>query len=80
MPSETPMKTEMCEKCLAGATGEEGHADLKFYVSGPYPGHNIYKCEACNERWIRHLGTTERYGWTRYAQQFSGGIRQPAVG
>ena len=73
--------TQLCEQCLQGASGETGHSGLSFYVSGPYPGHNIYKCGACNERWIRHLGTTERYGWTRYALQLgAAGIRQPAEG
>ncbi len=63
------MKT-LCERCTQGANGEAGHDDLEFYVSGPYPGHHIYNCTRCGDRWIRHCGLVERFGWTRYALQF----------
>lgn len=69
--------SEMCERCKGGATGDTGHDALVFYVEGPYPGHQIYKCSECGERWIRHYGGMERFGWTRYALQFAGGIRTP---
>ena len=59
------MKTP-CVRCAIGAAGELGHDDLESYISGPYPGQHIFKCGACDERWIRHHGTTERFGWTRY--------------
>jgi hypothetical protein len=64
-----------CERCTAGPTGETGHEALAFYVVGPYPGHNIFNCTICGERWIRHCGLVERYGWTRYSTQFQ--IRRP---
>lgn len=67
--------TQPCHQCTAGPTGETGHADLDFYVVGPYPGHRIYNCHACGERWIRHYGAVERFAWTRYATQFQ--MRKP---
>ena len=66
---------EACMQCLEGATGETGHAALVFYVMGPYPGHNIFKCAQCDERWIRHPGADARYGWTRYRALYP--IRKP---
>lgn len=66
----------LCEACTHGAKGEAGHDALAFYVGGPYPGHHIFKCGNCGERWIRHYGTIERYGWVRYSQQFP--MRVPA--
>ncbi len=71
--------TQLCAACVQGAQGETGHAGLEFYVTGPYPGQQIYKCKACDERWIRHHGGSERFGWTRYAVQYPGGIRQPTT-
>lgn len=71
---------ELCTQCLQGATGEGGHAGLVFYVAGPYPGHNIFKCSQCGDRWIRHYGgDTERFGWTRYAEQLANGVREPST-
>lgn len=68
----------LCKACAAGASGENGHEGLVFYVGGPYPGHHIYKCAECGERWIRHYGNLdERYGWVRYALQFA--MRKPAA-
>lgn len=69
----------LCEQCTKGPRGETGHEALAFYVGGPYPGHHIFKCNQCGERWIRHYGVEERYGWTRYALQFAGGVRKPAT-
>ena len=63
------MKTA-CTPCTDRPSGETGHAALSFYVSGPYPGHSIFNCATCGERWIRHLGTIDRFGWTRYFEQF----------
>ena len=68
---------EPCERCNAVPTGEAGHEALAFYVSGPYPGHHIFNCANCGERWIRHCGSVERFAWTRYATQFA--IRRPRV-
>lgn len=59
-----------CALCAAGAGGDTGHGDLDFHMAGPYPGHHIFKCRGCEERWIRHHGLTERFGWTRYGEQF----------
>ena len=60
--------TTLCAACTAGPTGEAGHSALAFYVEGPYPGHHIFKCSQCDERWIRHYGSTaERFAWTRYS-------------
>lgn len=69
----------LCERCEAGAKGEQGHDALDFYVSGPYPGQNIFKCLTCDERWIRHYGGASRFGWTRYSVQFPANIRKPQV-
>ena len=61
----------LCQSCTEGPSGEAGHAALTYYVEGPYPGHHIFHCTACSERWIRHYGSTiERFAWTRYAAQF----------
>jgi len=68
---------ELCQRCADGATGENGHPDLAFYVGGPYPGQSIFSCSDCGERWIRHASLVERYGWTRYFVQFSGLRRTP---
>lgn len=67
--------SEPCKRCAAGAAGDKGHEALAFYVMGPYPGHHIFNCVDCGERWIRHAGDTERHGWTRYAERFP--IRRP---
>ena len=67
--------TARCESCTAGPTGEAGHEALAYYVSGPYPGHNIFNCTTCDERWIRHCGFVEKFAWTRYETQFP--IRRP---
>ena len=60
------MKT-LCEHCSTGPLGEQGHLGLGFYVSGPFPGQHIYRCQACDERWIRSRGEVERFAWTRFA-------------
>ena len=66
------MTTTPCAGCATGPSGEAGHSALAFYVEGPYPGHHIFKCTRCDERWIRHYGSTaERFAWTRYSQQFT---------
>ena len=67
--------TTLCASCAKGPTGETGHDALEFYVVGPYPGHSIFNCTDCGERWIRHYGMGERHGWTRYTLQFP--IRRP---
>lgn len=67
----------LCDKCSLGAQGEAGHDALAFHLDGPYPGHRIFRCGECDERWIRHHGGEVRFGWTRYALQFAAGIRQP---
>ena len=67
--------SECCARCLGDPTGEAGHAALKLYVMGPYPGHHIFQCTVCDERWIRHCGVAERWAWTRYSQQFQ--MRKP---
>lgn len=60
-----------CDRCLDRPHGEAGHADLRYHLSGPYPGHHIFVCAACGDRWIRHYGNvSERNAWTRYAEQF----------
>jgi hypothetical protein len=58
---------EHCTPCTQSPKGEQGHPHLQFYVSGPYPGHQIYKCGLCGGRWIRHYGDeSERHAWTRF--------------
>ena len=65
------MTTTTCVNCTDSPKGEAGHGALAFYVEGPYPGHRIFKCNGCDERWIRHYGnTTERFAWTRYGSVF----------
>lgn len=73
------MKT-LCSDCQGGATGAEGHVLLVHHVGGPFPGQNIYKCAACDDRWIRHYGGSEgTFGWTRYADLFPSAIRRPSA-
>ena len=73
--------TENCLPCSQSPKGETGHSNLRFYVGGPYPGHQIFKCELCGERWIRHYGDLEeRHAWTRFTQQFGATRRVPAAG
>lgn len=71
----TSPTVELCPRCVEGARGTEGHSSLAYYVTGPYPGHNIFKCRDCGERWIRHYGGTNIFAWTRYALQFGGASR-----
>jgi hypothetical protein len=61
----------LCATCSAGPKGEAGHGALAFYVAGPYPGQQIFKCSACDGRWIRHYGSdVEPFAWTRYSDDF----------
>ena len=70
------MTTTLCTSCTDGPKGEAGHGALGFYVEGPWPGHHIFKCSGCGERWIRHYGSTdERFAWTRYSLTFN--TREP---
>ncbi len=63
--------TTRCESCIQGPSGESGHATLVFQVEGPFPGHHIFRCTTCDERWIRHYGSPEaRHAWTRYGELF----------
>ena len=67
-----------CAACAAGLQGPEGHAAMRFYVGGPYPGQSIHKCGGCGDRWIRHYGGAPNvFAWTRYAEQFPSAIRRP---
>ena len=67
--------TDDCSRCLEGPTGELGHAALTFYVVAPYPGHHVFQCTTCDERWIRSRGLTEAFSWSRYSEQFQ--MRKP---
>jgi hypothetical protein len=72
------MSKTLCLSCTEGPAGEAGHAGLEFYIEGPFPGHHIFKCATCDERWIRHYGSpTGRRAWTRYSQLFV--MRKPQV-
>jgi hypothetical protein len=65
-----------CKPCEATPTGESGHRDLVYQLEGPYPGHGIFRCRTCGERWIRHYGSVEeKRAWTLYSEQFA--IRKP---
>ncbi len=64
-----------CNRCLEGPVGECGHGGLAFYVVGPYPGQHIFRCNACDERWIRHHGSAESIAWTRYSERYA--VRKP---
>lgn len=70
--------SESCEQCAVRPTGEPGHGALEYYVGGPFPGHHIFKCRECGERWIRHHGDVERYAWTRYADLYPASLRKPS--
>ena len=66
------MTTMLCPACGASPIGEFGHPGLQHQVEGPYPGHHIFKCTSCDERWIRHYGSFEsKFAWTRYNLQFT---------
>jgi hypothetical protein len=67
----------LCEKCVRGAHGDNGHEGLRFYVGGPFPGQSIFNCASCGDRWIRHHSPTEKYGWTRYFLQYAEHHRTP---
>ena len=72
------MTTNSCISCTEGPTGEAGHGSLAYYVEGPYPGHHIFKCNQCGERWIRHYGDPEqKFAWTRYGAMFNVRTPQP---
>ena len=65
-----------CTSCTDAPRGEAGHTALTHYVEGPYPGHHIFKCRDCGERWIRHYGSPdERFAWTRFSEVVS--VRTP---
>ena len=70
-----------CLPCSQSPKGEAGHSNLRFYVGGPYPGHHIFKCDLCGERWIRHYGGSldEPHAWTRFADQFPLSRRTPVT-
>ena len=75
--NETDLQTRLCARCAEGPLGETGHAALALYVAGPYPGHHIFKCADCNERWIRHYGDEQsRHAWTRHVHKFPEGVRR----
>ena len=64
--------TIQCKSCMEGPSAESGHDGLVFQVQGPFPGHYIFRCTTCDERWIRHYGSPEaRHAWTRYHQLFA---------
>jgi hypothetical protein len=72
------MTTTTCLSCSNGPSGKEGHQALVLQIEGPYPGHHIFRCGTCDERWIRHYGSAgERFGWTRFATQFPARIPRP---
>src|SRR5438105_2303716 len=65
------MTTTLCTDCSRAPHGEAGHDHLENQLEGPYPGHRIFRCRACGERWIRHYGFVgEKHAWTRYDLQF----------
>jgi hypothetical protein len=67
--------TDACSRCLEGASGELGHAALTYYVMAPYPGHHVYQCTTCDERWVRTRGAAEGFAWARYSELFQ--VRKP---
>ena len=70
------MTTTLCSDCSVPPKGEAGHGNLAFQVEGPFPGHRIFRCGACGERWIRHYGfIDDKHAWTRYDLQFV--VRRP---
>ena len=75
MNTTTTTTRTLCTQCEAGPAGEGGHGTLAVYVQGPYPGHSIFQCKSCDERWIRHCGPEGEPAWTRYGQLFN--MRKP---
>ena len=70
------MTTTPCTACAGAPSGEAGHPQLEHQIEGPYPGHHIFLCRGCGERWIRHYGFVhDKHAWTRYDQQFI--VRKP---
>lgn len=68
----------LCAHCQSGAEGRDGHVELVIHVSGPFPGQSIYRCFACDDRWIRHYGGAPgAFAWTRYAELFPSAVRRP---
>jgi hypothetical protein len=67
--------TTPCPHCNSNVSGDEGHKALSFYVDGPFPGQRIFRCIACDERWIKHCGPEGGTAWTRYSARFS--VRKP---
>ena len=65
------MTITACASCIERPKGETGHPGLTYQISGPWPGHNIFRCTDCGERWIRHYGSSEeKHAWSRYSDQF----------
>lgn len=63
------MTKTLCASCTDGPLGERGHDALTYQVEGPFPGRHIFRCTSCDERWIRHYGSTaEPFAWTRYSE------------
>jgi hypothetical protein len=72
------MTTPLCPSCGEGPKGERGHDALAFYVDGPYPGQQIFRCNKCDGRWIRHYGSTaERFAWTRFSEEYRTHVARP---
>ena len=71
------MTTTLCARCSEAPSGEGGHGALSYHMEGPVPGHHIYMCTHCGERWIRHYGSPEeKFAWSRYSLKFT--VRIPA--
>lgn len=78
MNTTTPQFPAPCAACVQAPGGQHGHSELDFYVEGPFPGQQIYKCAICSDRWIRHYGgEVGAFAWTRFAERFPSAIRRP---
>ena len=62
----------LCLDCEGEPQGEGGHAALRGEMEDTLLRHTIYRCRACDERWIRRAGFSGGLVWSRYSQQFAG--------
>ena len=72
LPDLKPPVNVRCAACEAEPEGDAGHAALAREMEDTLLGHTIYRCRACEERWIRRAGFSGGYVWSRYSQQFAG--------
>lgn len=58
-----------CGPCSAGPSGKSGHETLRYTALSPDEGRGMFRCGACGESWVRTVGMTCRFVWTRSTKQ-----------